>query len=71
MAHYVLLPRCRSISPEIRQLLAKQPGVRVIDEAGGKALLIDATEDAAERLRDVLIDWIITRETAYPRSDEA
>ena len=71
MAHYVLLPRCRSISPEIRQILIKQPDVHVVDEAGGKALLIDATEETVERLRGILTDWIITRETVYPRSDEA
>lgn len=68
MTHYVLLPRSRSISPEARKLLVEQPGVEVIDEAAGKALLVDATDDAAASLRDVLPDWIISPETAYPRS---
>ena len=68
MTHYVLLSRSRSISPKDRQFLAGQPGVQIVDEVGARALLVDATEDAAETLRAVLTDWIITRETVYSRS---
>ena len=65
MAHYVLLPRSRSISTEARRLLIKQSGVQIIDEYEGKALLVDATEEGAKSLRETFTDWIITRETVY------
>ena len=67
MARYVLLPRSRSISIEARQILIEQPGVQIVDECAGRALLVDATEDAAKILGEVLTNWIITRETVYPR----
>ena len=68
MTHYVLLPRSRSISAEARKILGEQPGVEVVDETYGKALLIEATDDAAASLRVMLPDWIISPETSYPRT---
>lgn len=69
MPRYVLLPRSRSISSATRRILKEQLEVEVVDECAGRALLVEATEDAADNLSRLLGDCIVARESAYPRSE--
>ena len=67
MSRYVLKSKTLDFSSEEFQHVARIAGVKIIDEISGDALLIEATEDAAARLRRVDADLALYPETTYPK----
>ena len=62
---YVL--RCREETPDPDDLrrIANAPGVKILDHSVPRALLVEASEEAAARLRSDLKKWIIAEEVTY------
>lgn len=48
------------------QRIARAPGVRVVDETLGRAMLLEGPDDAIEELQAQLSDWTVAREMTYP-----
>ncbi len=67
MSRYVLLSREKEVRREDSEAVAREPGVTVIEEGVGRAILVEATEEAADRLREHLPGWIVSKETVHPR----
>lgn len=60
---YVLFHRMPSSHSEDIERIRNTPGVSVIDETRGRALLIEATDEAVGELRSMLVGWLISSET--------
>ncbi len=62
---YVLL--CRDENPEPSDLssIANAPGVKILEHSVPRALLVEASEEAAARLRTNLKRWTIAKEVTY------
>jgi hypothetical protein len=67
MARYVLFCRKPNPVPEDLALIAKTPGLRMIDNTEGRALLVEASANSIERLRSELKSWVVADEATYPR----
>jgi hypothetical protein len=62
---YVLLCREETSDPEDIRRIANAPGVKILDHSIPRALLVEASEKAAARLRSDLKKWIIAEEVTY------
>ena len=62
---YIL--RCREETPDPDDLrrIASAPGVKILDHSVPRALLVEASEEAADRLRSNLKKWIFAKELTY------
>jgi hypothetical protein len=47
------------------------PGVDVIDETAGRAMLIEVTDEGLDRLRDLLQGWSLAEEAAFDSPEAA
>jgi hypothetical protein len=66
MPHYVLVYRGESPRKADLELIAHATDVRIVDETAARAMLVDASETAAQRLREQLQDWLVAEETTHP-----
>jgi hypothetical protein len=66
MPRYVLFSRSREAGADIDRI-RKIPGVTVVDETAGRAMLVDVSEEAATQLRSSLKDWVIEEQISYAR----
>jgi hypothetical protein len=66
MPRYVLLARSADAGNDLERI-RQTPGVTVVDEAGRRSLLIDATEELVSELRASLENWMIEEEVSYAR----
>jgi hypothetical protein len=66
VAHYVLLFRGDDPLPEDLELIEQAPDVTILDHTAARALLVEAPEQAATRLRDQLQDWLVAEEVTHP-----
>ena len=62
----MLLSREKDARREDFDAVASEPGVTIIEETVGRAILVEATEEAAERLREHLPGWVVSKETFHP-----
>jgi hypothetical protein len=62
---YVLL--CRDEIPDSDDLrtIANAPGVKTLAHSIPRALLVEASQEAADKLRSDLKKWIIAKEVTY------
>lgn len=65
MAHYVLVFRGAEPPEADLQLIEQEADVTIVDHSASRALLVDATENAAKRLREELDKWIVAAEVMY------
>jgi hypothetical protein len=65
MTRHILLNSSGRDVEEAIAVLQHQPHVRLVDRTDDKALLIEASDSAVDRLRKLLPDWQISRETVY------
>lgn len=66
MGHYVLLFRGDAPRAEDLDLIEQAEDVQVLEHSAARALLIDAPEHAAQRLREQLGDWLVAEEVTHP-----
>ena len=65
MARYVLLSRDPEPSDEDLSRIAATPGVTILDQTLSRAMLLEATDQAAAELRSGLPRWIVSAEVEY------
>lgn len=70
MARYVLFSRKADPDPADVALIAEAMDVTVIDNSQ-RAILLEATEEAAARLKEALPDWVVAPEVDYERPGPA
>lgn len=66
MAHYVLMFRGDDPRQADLELIERAADVTILDHSAARALLVDATEHAAKRLREQLEDWLVAEEVTHP-----
>jgi hypothetical protein len=66
MGRYVLF--CREASPDPDDLrdIENEPGVTVLNHEVARAMLVEASVEAAASLRSKLEKWTIAKEETYP-----
>lgn len=66
MAHYVL--KFRGTNPPQSDLdrIDRAPGIRILDRTARRAMLLEASDDAAAALDQQLADWTVAKEVTYP-----
>lgn len=62
---YVLFCREEIPDPDDLQRIANAPGVKILDHSVPRALLIEASQEAADKLRSDLKRWSISEESVY------
>ena len=62
---YVLRCRAESPDPDDLRLIENTPGVKILNQSVPRALLVEASEEAVDRLRSSLKKWIIAEEVTY------
>jgi hypothetical protein len=62
---YILLCREETPKPGDLRRIANAPGVKILDHSVPRALRVEASEEAAARLRSGLRKWIISKEVTY------
>jgi hypothetical protein len=65
MAHYVLMFRGGEPREADLELIEQAADVTILDHSAARALLVDAPEHAAKRLREQLQDWLVAAEVTY------
>ena len=67
MGRYVIF--CRNTEHASNDLpqITGTDGVKVLEEVGGRSLLVEASEEAIAKLRSRLKHWTIADEVTYPR----
>jgi len=79
VAHYVL--KYRGVNPPQADLrrINNAPGITILDRAADRAMLLEASDEAAAALDRQLADWTVAKEVAYqlprpprpePRADD-
>ena len=60
--------RCQEENPDSSdlRLIARTPGVKILNDSVPGAWLVEASEEAAALLRSNLKKWIIAEEVIYP-----
>ncbi len=66
---YVLLCREETPDPEDLRAIANAPGVKILAHSVPRALLVEASQEAADKLRLDLKKWIISEEVTYSLPD--
>jgi hypothetical protein len=66
MAHYVAKFRGSEPPREDLARIDRAPGVTVLDRAGSRAMLLEASATAAAALDRQLKDWTVAKEIVYP-----
>jgi len=64
---YVLLCREKTPDPEDLRTIANAPGVKILAHSVPRALLVEASQEAADKLRSDLKNWSISEEVVYSR----
>jgi len=67
MPRYILVARSRTADDAEIERIRRTPGLTVVDETANRAMLVDASEEAATELRSELRDWQIEEEISYSR----
>ncbi len=62
---YVLLCREETPDPNDLKRIANAPGVKILAHSVPRALLVEASQEAADKLRSDLKKWIIAKEVTY------
>ena len=63
---YVLFCHNETPDPADLRKIADAPGVKIIDHAVPRVLLVEASEEAAARLRSDLKEWTVGKKVTYP-----
>jgi hypothetical protein len=66
---YVLLCREETPDPDDLRAIANAPGVKILPHSIPRALLVEASQEAADKLRSDLKKWIISKEVTYSLPD--
>jgi len=62
---YVLLCREETPDPDDLRTIANAAGLKVLDHSVPRALLVEASEETADKLRSELKQWTIAEEVVY------
>ncbi len=62
---YVLFCREETPDPEDLRKIAKAPGVNILDHSVPYAMLVEASQEAVDKLRLDLKKWSISEEVTY------
>jgi len=69
MARFVLLHRGHEPNPEDLQLIESAPGVKIVDKAQHRAMLLEGSEEAVGALSGRLRNWLVASEVSYRRPE--
>lgn len=69
MPRFVLLSRKAAPDASDLERIASEPGITILDHEVAEALLIEASEEAADHLRAALRGWIVSKETVHAPPD--
>jgi len=71
MGHYILLSRHSEPPQEDLERIAKAPGVTVLNTTLDRAMLVEASPEAASALDEQLDGWTLAEEAVHPRPGPA
>jgi len=69
MSRFVLLRRGEDASSDDLETIKAAPGVKIIDHALRRAMLLEGTEEALIALSGQLKDWLVASEVTYSRPE--
>jgi len=65
LVRYVLLCREKTPDPDDLRTIANAPGVKILAHSVPHVLLVEASQEAADKLRSDLKKWSISEEVIY------
>ncbi len=66
---YVLLCREETPDPDDLKRIANAPGVKILAHSVPRALLVEASQEAADKLRSDLKKWLVSKEMTHSLPD--